>query len=69
MKGFSVFGGIHRITHQLTKEYFVIAVKEFFNDGEDILCLNPYLAFLHSLCFAANEQRKYQTRFADRMTS
>jgi hypothetical protein len=41
----------------------VVAVKEFFDDGKDILRLNPYLAFLHSSCFAANEQRKYQTLF------
>jgi hypothetical protein len=26
----------------------VVAVKELFNDGKDVLCLNSYLTFLHS---------------------
>ena len=67
-KCFQFLGGIYRVTYQLTKEYFMVAVKKFFNDREYILCLNPNLAFLHSDCFGANEQRKYQMQFSDRMT-
>jgi hypothetical protein len=29
--------GIYAIRHQFPKEYFVVGIEEFFDDGEDVL--------------------------------
>ena len=40
--------GIDGVRDQLAKEYLMVGIKKFFNDGENVLSLNIDLAFLHN---------------------
>ena len=63
-------GGIHRIGDQFAKENVMITVKEFLDDGKDVLRMNPYLTFLHVLGILSTLcQMGCQYLSTDRMTT
>ena len=37
-----------------------IAVEKLLDDGKNVLRLNPYLSFLHMLCFSSSGQNECQ---------
>jgi hypothetical protein len=53
-------GGVYRIGNEFTQENVVIAVEKLFNDRKNVLSLNPYLSFLHMLCFICSGQNECQ---------
>ena len=44
---FQLLCGINSVAHQLTQKYLMIRIEELFYHGEDILCRNPNITFLH----------------------
>ena len=39
---------VNSVGHHLTEENLVIRIEELFDYGEDVLCSNPDITFLHS---------------------
>ena len=42
-----LLSGIDSVRHHFTKENLMIAIEKLFDDGEDVLCSNPNITFLH----------------------
>ena len=48
-KCLQLLSGIDRIGYQFAEKNFMIAIQEFLDDGENVLCCNPDITFLHNL--------------------
>ena len=44
-----LLGSVNGIAHHLAEENLMIRIEKLFDDGEDVLCRNPDITFLHNL--------------------
>ena len=72
-KGLQLLCGVHGIGHQFAEEDFVVAIQEFLDDGEYILCGYPNISFLHNYVVLIkfpffHTQKKCQPQQADTLS-
>ena len=51
-QGLQLLCGIDGIADHLAEEYLMIGIEKLFDDGENVLCRNPDVTFLHDyICY------------------
>ena len=49
LHGLQLLRGIDGVRHHLAQENLMVGIEELFDDGEDVLCRNPDVTFLHDV--------------------